>query len=431
VRIIKICLALAVLAASNSSLTATAAPIYAFRNLFNFATDGSTGTAPDSSMVIDASGNIYGTTNGQNYGTVFELTAHTYAFATVATFTGANTGGNPTGPLAIYGGSIYGGTRAGGSSNLGAIFKFNTSTHSLTAVASFTGTNGVRAVGGVFVDASGNLYGTTAAGGPGGYTPDNQGLGTVFELPAGTNAITTIASFNKTNGGNTQGSVVRDTAGNLYGTSTNWGGNSDGAIFEVPAGTSNIVDIYSFDGTNGANPQSSPTLGSDDYLYGTALGSVYKLNLATNTYSVIAQIAQSTAPLVIGPNGDFFGTTASGGAFNDGSVFELNPATGNVTILHSFNGADGRQVQNALVFDANGDIFGTTNSGGIGAGTVWELAVPEPSTLSLLIVGATLALLGQAMAFAGHGRATIASARTSMLKRRGTCFLDAKAGPKQ
>ena len=186
---------------------------------------------------------------------------------------------------------------------------------------------------GLTADASGNLFGATSLGGTGNY-------GTVFEIPAGSNTVTTIASFNYTNGANPSSGVTLDAADDIFGTATNGGAGGSGAVFEIAAGSSTITTLASFAGTNGRNPQAAVTLDS---------------------------------------SGDLFGTAFAGGAYNNyGTVWEIAKGTRAITVIHSFNGTDGLGLSSPLSIDGAGNLYGTTQGGGGGAGTVFE--IPDGST---------------------------------------------------
>ena len=100
---------------------------------------------------------------------------------------------------------------------------------------------------GVILDASGDLFGTTSAGGA-------SGDGTLFEIVSGSNAITTLASFNGSNGASPQADLTRDSNGNLFGTAFSGGANNFGTVFELPVGGDAITTLASFNGSNGVNP---------------------------------------------------------------------------------------------------------------------------------------------------------------------------------
>ena len=174
----------------------------------------------------------------------------------------------------------------------------------LTTLLSFNGADGANPYSGLIADAAGDLFGTTAEGGADGY-------GTVFELinhGGGAYTPVTLLGFNGINGATPYSGLVADAAGDLFGTTFGGGANGDGTVFEIAkTGTgyaSTPTILFSFSGTNGANP---------------------------------------VGGLIADAAGDVFGTTAYGGAGN-GTVFELVNHGGGaytpVTLL-SFNGATG------------------------------------------------------------------------------------------
>jgi uncharacterized repeat protein (TIGR03803 family) len=211
--------------------------------LYRF-TGGSDGTDPRSKLIFDAAGNLYGTTyyvNGTYPGTVFELTPSDSGWTETVlhTFSGRRDGANPVGELTFdTAGNLYGTTQDGGNPKkcgdyCGTVFEMTPSPTGWTerVIHSFSGGadgNLVRA--GLVVDATGDLYGATAAGGIG-------GSGTVFEMTpgsGGTWTLTTLYSFRGGHdGGNTDDSLILDSTGNLYGTTQQHGNNGFGVVFEV------------------------------------------------------------------------------------------------------------------------------------------------------------------------------------------------------
>jgi uncharacterized repeat protein (TIGR03803 family) len=131
------------------------------------------------------------------------------------------------------GGNLFGTAYHGGANSDGAIFEIAAGTNSITTLATFNGTNGSEPHSGLIEDAAGDLFGTTNLGGPNNY-------GVVFEVPAGSGTITTVATFNGTDGIDPNPGLISDSAGNLYGTTNSGGANSDGTIFEL-TGTGFVV----------------------------------------------------------------------------------------------------------------------------------------------------------------------------------------------
>jgi uncharacterized repeat protein (TIGR03803 family) len=209
--------------------------------------------------------------------------------------------------------------------------------------------------------------------------------------------LTTLHSFNGTDGAYpsqaqlTKSHVVQHSNGNFYGTTPLGGAHTWGTVFQVTAAGAETT-LYSFCSvggsacTDGSTPEGALALGSDGNLYGTTYsgganndGTVFKLTTAgvlTTLHSFSG--TDGTNPyggLVLASNGNFYGTTYLGGANNDGTVFEISPS-GSLTMLHSFNGTDGVNPQGDLVQSkANGNFFGTTLAGGNSnsAGTLFEV----------------------------------------------------------
>jgi uncharacterized repeat protein (TIGR03803 family) len=279
------------------------------------------------------------------------LAVGTHAITTLASFNITN-GQNPAGVLiADASGNLYGTTSYGGANNSGTVFEVAAGTHTLSTLASFNGTNGSTPYGGLIADANGNMYGTTWGGGA-------TGNGTVYEVAAGTHTLSALVSFNGTNGFWPWSRLIADASGNLYGTTYGGGANSDGTVFEVTAGTHSLITLASFNGPNGIS---------------------------------------SFAGLLADASGNLFGTTYGGGNLTlhggggAGTVFEVTAGTHELVTLVAFDDLDGAIPRCDLIADANGNLYGTTQSGGAnGQGTVFELSpVPEPSTIVLAGCGLT------------------------------------------
>ena len=236
----------------------------------------------------------------------------------------------------------------------------------LTVLHRFTGADGAFPVAGVTPDAAGNLYGTTQIGG-------TFGAGTVYRLShtsEGKLRYTVIYQFTGGNdGGNPLGSLVFDAKGNAYGTASSGGAGGEGVVFELSRGASGQVEesvLYSFQG------------GSDGEL---PFGNV-----------------------VFDAAGNLYGTTSRGGVGHIGclsgcgTIYELTPTTSGPwqeTQLHAFtdNFGEGAEPRAGLVFDAAGNLYGTTNSGGNndvcnsfasdGCGSVFELSQTSPGQWEL------------------------------------------------
>jgi len=325
------------------------------------------GSYPYGSLTLDANGNIFGVANsggdtaddpeGYGFGTVFELPKESGTIIPLATFNGTNGAGPYGGVLVDSSGNVFGTTWAGGTSNHGVIFKVAAGSGTVATLASFAGgAQGANPIGILHLDADGNLFGTTYHGGDVADDPQGAGFGTIFELPKGANSINVLATFNKTNGANPVAGIVADSSGNLYGVASAGGTAGDGTVFELPGGSGTIVKLADFTGANGAAP------------YGD---------------------------LVIDANGNLFGTTLQGGDANgDGVVFEVVAGSNTITAIALLPGGNGSSNPFAgLVLDANGNLFGTTEYGGgasgdqygRGLGSVFEVSpVGPPAQLAFV-----------------------------------------------
>jgi uncharacterized repeat protein (TIGR03803 family) len=265
--------------------------------------------------------------------------------------------------------------------------------------------NGVRPAAPVISDAEGNLYGTT-------FTGAKNGDGTVFELSPPANGKTkwterVLHHFGaQAKGAYPDGaSLTFDAAGNLYGVTTQGSEHNAGVVFELvkPTGgghqwTETVLHHF-YGGKNGGTPYGTLIFGSDGNLYGTTgfggtsgAGTVFKLTPGNPgskwTESVLYNFTNGTdggypyCTLVFDSAGNLYGTTLNGGNTANGVVFELSPPTsGNAwteQVLHSFDSAtDGMSPRTGVIFDASGNLFGTTGTGGTtGHGTVFEVSPP-------------------------------------------------------
>jgi uncharacterized repeat protein (TIGR03803 family) len=270
-------------------------------------------------------------------------------------------GSYPAGDLTFdQHGNIYGTTSQGGGGDCtdflheyigcGTVYELAPSGSQFEVLYAFQGpsdnyADGVFPESGVIFDAAGNLYGTAARGGLGGY----NGHGVVYELTPATGAWSQSVLYSFTGG--TDGSIsvgglVFDSAGNLYGTTVhNSGINGGGTAYELSSskGSWSLSSLYSFSGNGG-----------------------------------------SVASLVMDAAGNLYGTTEQDGTHGYGSVFKLTPASGGWTYssLHDFTGGtDGGYPASNVVFDRNGNLYGTASSGGLsgcgsglaGCGVVWEI----------------------------------------------------------
>jgi uncharacterized repeat protein (TIGR03803 family) len=263
--------------------------------------------------------------------------AQAQSFSVVQSFNGTSGGGNPVNGLTLSKtGMLFGTTSTGGASGLGVVFKL-TGKGAESVLHSFAGgADGATPNGSVVEDTDGSLYGTTTAGGA-------SGFGTVFRVK-GTKESVLYSFADGNDGAVPEAGLVIDAAGNFYGTTNQGGPAGNGTVFKLAPPTKKNgawteTVLYSFGtGTDGANP----------------VGGVH-LDKAGNLY----------------------GTTSVGGAYGFGTVFELVAASGwKENVLHDFqNTSDGTNPYAGLISDKKGNLYGAATDGGVnGGGTIFELS---------------------------------------------------------
>jgi len=376
------------------ALCATAAivlPAQTFATIHTFV--GTDGANPYAALIQAANGEAYGTTeNGgaNGSGTVFKITP-TGTLATLYSFcsqSGCTDGAYPLAALVqAPNGYFYGTTVEGGTSGLGTVFQITPS--ALTTLHSFNGADGQTPWAGLAQGSDGNFYGTTANGGSG-----NNG-GTVFKItPSGT--LTTLYTFcaetSCADGQHPEAGLVQAANEDFYGTTSEGGANNGGTVFEITS-TGTLTTLYSFCAQSGCADGKLPNAGlvwaADGDFYGTTMtggangaGTVFKITPSgtlTTLYYFCSQTgcadgASPDATLVQATDGNFYGTTAAGGATGGGGVFEITPS-GSVTALHSFAGPNAVH-QAGLVQGTSGGFFGATWDGGVyNYGTLYGLSV--------------------------------------------------------
>ncbi len=394
--------------------------------LHNFS-GGADGANPHAGITIDGAGNLDGTAlaGGLGFGTVFRLNySQDYAFGVLYAFTGGSDGALPyngvvVGPDgALYGSTyLHGGNGCGGN-GCGNVFSLRpraTICKALlcpwieTSLYTFTGgSDGSEPTQGtnVIFDNAGNIYGTTASGGV-------YGQGTVYKLTHSGNgwAESVIHDFGAPGDGiQPLHSVVLDARGNLYGTTSFGGANSDGVVFQlVPSGsgwTENILVSFSLSESAGGIPFAGLLIDQAGNLYGATSanaqgggpptgygggGAVFELIPSGGSWKLkvlynfpIPGGGYHCGPygnLVMDAAGNLYGITYSDGVYGYGSVFKLAPASGQwtYTSLHDFCSggwpcSDGELPSGDLTMDANGNFYGTASTGGTnGYGVVWKI----------------------------------------------------------
>jgi uncharacterized repeat protein (TIGR03803 family) len=395
---------------------ATVAAAESPKTLHDFAVKGNDGSSVYSSLTLDAAGNLYGTTvdGGQfNEGIVFELSptpTGQWKETILYSFKGGSSdGANPhTAPVFDSAGNLYGSTVGGGldakfcNSGCGVVYKLTPSadgTWTETVLHEFTSAaDGGVAYAGVALDSAGNIYGATQVGG----TSEN---GVFYELSAtsgGSWQETVLHNFGgQPDVSDAYATPVFDSAGNLYGTSYGGGAHGQGTVYELSQSSGDWTEqvLYSFKGgSDGDEPFAPVAFDKAGNIYCTTaeggtqnVGTAFELLAAQGWKKVIlhqfqgVEFGDGANPngLVFDAKGNLYGTTVGGGTDNPGTIFRLTPTSHGwkETILYNFTaGNDGAYPSAAPILDSAGHLFGTTLWGGPAGDTVggvaFELKLP-------------------------------------------------------
>jgi uncharacterized repeat protein (TIGR03803 family) len=330
-------------------------------NLYEFTGNGD-GGCPQSGLIFDPAGRLYGTTadggDGQGWGVVYGLehTGDHWTESVYYQFNGETDGGYPMGGVTLDSkGNLFGTTFMRGDpvANVGVVYKLSRQPDGewiYQVLHTFEGSSqkdGASPKAAPLVDSSGNIYGTAYQGGSNPHCTDGNGCGVIYKLsPAhgGWNYHILYNFGDGVDGAYPWSQLVADSVGNLYGTTEGGGLHGFGTVFELSptqSGRWKETVLHSFNGTDGRYPWTGVTFG---------------------------------------PDGDLYGVTNQGGSGNQGVVFRL-AQTGNgwqATVMYNFTGHnDGGAPQDTggVAVDAAGNVYGTTYSGGLyGAGVVFEVS---------------------------------------------------------
>lgn len=379
--------------------------------LYSFGSGSTDASSPFAALISDAAGNFYGTTAGGGdfgVGTVFELSPNSsggWTETVLHSFGSGSDGSFPQSALVMNSsGRLYGTTTIGGSSNMGTIFALaytKTGGWKEKVLHNFSGPDGERPYAGLTLDQAGNLYGTCEQGGA-------YGDGTVFELTAtsaGFGPLKTLHNFNDNghDGWGPYASMVFDSAGNLYGTTLDGGTGQNGTVFELSptaSGPWKEKILHNFVGGDGQVPVSTLIFDPAGNIYGATrwggvglntAGTVFELSPTTSggwkesvlhTFGSGSDGQNPEAGVIMDSAGNLYGTTEVGGTNSNGIVYELTPAgdgSWTETILHNFNATDfedGGYPWSGLLFNSAGNLVGNTSAGGTHGtgGMVFEIA---------------------------------------------------------
>ena len=365
----------------NTQVTLTATPSHG--NIFSgWNGAGCSGTAP-CTITMTQNLSVAAPFTGQQ-----DLVVHSFG--------NGNDGQNPVGALVSdAANNLYGTTSTNGLYGKGTVFKVS-SDGTETILHNFgNGNDGQTPLGRLILDGTGNLFGTTSAGGIYGY-------GTAFEMaPDGTETVLYNFGNSPGDGQNPSAGLIFDGAGNMYGTTVNGGAFGGGTAFELSPQENRCcreAPVYNFgNGNDGRNPQSELVMDAAGNFYGTTAnggtnsgGMIFELSPQENRCCREAPVynfggsgdgKNPYGGVVFDALGNLYGTTVNGGANSAGTAFEVSPngASWTETFLHSFgSGSDGQNPYATLVFDRSGNLYGTTENGGVYLkGMVFELSLLE------------------------------------------------------
>ena len=400
-------------------LAATLANAQTYTTLYVYpeGTRNDTGIGLAGIMTQGRDGNLYGAIGDDNAnaaGSAFKMTTggtftRIYAFCAL---TKCADGSQPWGGLSLgLDGNLYGTTEGGGTVGSGTVFKL-TPAGALTTVWSFdNAADGAAPWYPPIQGLDGSFYGVSNTVYAGDY-------GALFKLtptakPPYKESVP--VDFNFTNG-NEPNLPVQGTDGNFWGTTVGGGTSNLGVLYKTtPAGKLTVLHDFTGYPSDGTNPLGALVQGNDGNYYGVTyvggasnLGTVFKVT-AAGKYTLLHSFAgypnDGTHPrsgLVVGSDGNLYGTTLQGGAHNDGAIYKITPA-GTLTILYSMCSmtgcADGFSLVQPLIQHTNGRFYGNTSGNSLGGSYFFSLSTGLKPFVRLVNwsgkVGTTVELLGQ------------------------------------
>ena len=306
-------------------------------------------------------------------GSLLVTSAIAQTFTSIHSFNGAD-GNYPYAGLVFHRGLLYGTTDEGGpAGSRGTIYSVDAQGNVLVW-AVLTADTGIFPEGGLSVGKNGDLYGTAIYGGV-------HNKGTIFKVL--NSKVQVRYDFNSHTGPGPY-SLVEGPEGNFYGTTSFGGRNGYGSVFRAIRNNTDITTIHDFTYDDGSLPYGRLILGRDGNFYGTSYfggslgnGTIFRISPA-GTFTLLHSFTGSdggnpSSGVIQGADGAFYGTTQVGGSQLLGVIYKTDDQ-GNVTLLHSFNYSDGANPQASLIQVQSGELYGTSPQGGtFGNGTIFKI----------------------------------------------------------
>lgn len=316
-----------------------------------------------------------------NYGTVFTISTNGSNYNASGTYDFFSVGANPYGGL-YYSGSqykYYGLCSSGGNTSSGMLVSIDTTNFAISSVFSFNdaGIDGGFPIGGIMKAGNGKVYGTTSKGGV-------NGVGTAFQMDAAGNNFVKIADFSSASGEDPRGNLIETSSGKFIGLSFSGGSFNYGCIYEIDASLpfpSTPVQKLALSSGLGTYPKGGIMKANNGKYYGLTSsgganndGVLFEYNPITNNYikrHEFSSLSSGSAPignLVQAANGSLYGVTSSGGANGGGVIFKYNPTDSSFTKVYDFTNATGISPEGGLAYNHSTNFFyGMTKLGGVNA----------------------------------------------------------------
>ncbi len=335
---------------------------------------GPNGDYPMGSLTNAGNGKLYGLTSSggtYNLGTLFEYNPTNNQLNTLFSFDTLD-GTNPIGDLLLASnGKLYGTAIDGGANAKGTLFEYDINTNTFTKLFDFDGNNsGEIPFGSLFEASNGNIYGTTYQGG-------NNNNGIIYEYSPQTNSFQKLYDFVDSIGNQPIGKLTEVSSGIFYGMTRTGGANNKGTIYKLDISTNQVVNMFNFTTNTGANPMGSLLKASNGLLYGllalggaNGKGTLFSYDYTSSSFNKLVDLTTLTGSNPFGSlieynNGILYGLTQKGGLLNGGVLFKYDANTGNYSKEIGFGESPlGSDPDGSLLFATNNKLYGLASYGG-------------------------------------------------------------------